>query len=72
VNAIDPGSHSFIVKVWLEEAATETAPATWRGHITHVPDGKRRFLQDLSEIAPFIVPYLVAMGVEPGPVSDVR
>ena len=62
MNAIDPGSHSFIVKIWLEEAATELGQATWRGHITHVPDGKRRYLKDLSEVASFIGPYLEGMG----------
>ena len=55
---------SFIVKVWLEEAAGETGPAVWRGSITHVSSGKRRYLKDLDEIRAFIVPYLEAMGVK--------
>ena len=50
--------HSFIVRLWLEETEEETERAVWRGHITHVPSGTRRYLKDLSEIAAFIAPYL--------------
>jgi hypothetical protein len=60
---------SFVVKVWIEE--TEAEQATWRGHVTHVFSGRRRYLQNLDEIAVFVRPYLEAMGVrfEPGQVS---
>jgi hypothetical protein len=54
---------SFIIKVWLEETPIETDQPTWRGHITHVPGGERRYLQKLDEICLFIAPYLQAMGV---------
>jgi hypothetical protein len=57
-------TQSFIVKIWLEETAQEAGQATWRGHITHVPSGKRRYLQDLDSIADFITPYLEEMNVE--------
>jgi hypothetical protein len=59
----DSAPQSFIVKIWLEETAEEAGRATWRGHITHVPSGERRYLQRLDEIARFIAPYLQAMGV---------
>jgi hypothetical protein len=58
-------THSFIVKVWLEEREDQRERQTWRGRITHVPDGERRYLQDLREIARFIAPYLERMGVRP-------
>jgi hypothetical protein len=58
--------HSFIVKVWLEEVSTRTRASKWRGRIIHVPDGEKRYLQDLREIISFIAPYLRAMGVRPG------
>jgi hypothetical protein len=61
---LEPYAHSFIVKVWLEETVEEARQAKWRGHITHVPDGKRRYLQDLHEITAFIAPYLQGMGVK--------
>jgi hypothetical protein len=60
-------THSFIVKVWLEAPAEGAQPAVWRGHITHVPSGRRRYLRDLATIAAFIRPYLAEMGVKPRP-----
>lgn len=61
----DPNEHqtqSFIVKVWLEERGDQRQRPAWRGRITHVPGGERRYLQDLREIARFIAPYLERMG----------
>ena len=57
-------THPFIVKIWLEESAEEAGQATWRGYITHVPSGQRRYLQSLDDIILFIKPYLEAMGAE--------
>lgn len=51
-------THSFVIKIWLEEKAEETDQAIWRGHITHVPTGTRRYFQDLTVIADFMQPYL--------------
>ncbi len=59
-------THSFIVKIWLEETVQESGRATWRGHITHVISGKRRYLQNLDDIGAFIAPYLEGMGGELG------
>jgi hypothetical protein len=58
-------THSFIIKIRLEETAEEAGRATWRGHITHVPSGERRYLKKLDEIMAFIRPYLQEMGVRP-------
>ncbi len=52
--------HSFIVKLWLESVADEAGRSVWHGHITHVPDGARRYLRDLDEIHDFIEPYVGA------------
>lgn len=57
-------THSFIVKIWLEETAEEVGQATWRGHITHVPSGERRYVQDMDEITAFITPYLERLGAK--------
>jgi hypothetical protein len=54
---------SFIVKIWIEELASDQHPALWRGYITHVPSQQRRYIQDLYEIVRFIAPNLVALGV---------
>jgi hypothetical protein len=66
VDQVENNTHSFIVKVWLEETAEEAGRAMWRGHITHVPDGERRYVQDLGDVSTFIVPYLQQMGVRIG------
>jgi len=63
--ALELNVHSFIVKVWLEEI-NQSGRAIWRGHITHVPGGERRYVRALSEIVAFIAPYLHTMGVEMG------
>ena len=60
-------THSFIVKIWLETPPDGAHPAAWRGHITHVPSGRRRYLRDLEAIRAFISPYLNAMGVKRTP-----
>ncbi len=59
-------AQSFIVKVWVEEQAGRAGRDIWRGHITHVPDGSRRYLKSLDEIGDYIAPYLKAMGVKLG------
>jgi hypothetical protein len=49
--------HSFIIKLWLE-AGGKSEPNAWRGYITHVPTGKRRYLKRLSDISDFVQEYL--------------
>ncbi len=51
-------THSFIIKLWLEETDEESGGPVWRGHVTHVPSGERRYLQDLNGILAFVAPYL--------------
>jgi hypothetical protein len=58
----EPFSHSFIVKIWIEERAVADSMALWRGHITHVPSGERAYFQDLAGVAAFIAPYLEELG----------
>jgi hypothetical protein len=68
----EPDSQSFVVKVWLEETVKESGQARWRGHVTHVTSGERRYLESLSGIADFIRPYLEAWGVRFGFFHRVR
>lgn len=49
---VESGTHSFIVKLWLDDADSV------RGHITHVPSGERQYLINLEHILTFIEPYL--------------
>ncbi|MBZ5506432.1 MAG: hypothetical protein LAO78_13310 [Acidobacteriia bacterium] len=55
--------HSFIIKIWREEAEKGTRPK-WRGHITHVPGNERCYLKSLGDIAGFVKTYLQRMGVQ--------
>jgi hypothetical protein len=50
--------HSFIVKIWLEDGSDKAEKPLWRGHITHVPSGERRYLKRLNDIRDFIERYL--------------
>ena len=62
---------SFIVKLWLEDEGGKRKRKVWRGYITHVPTGARRYLKRLSDITEFIREYLD--GSEPvGSTSGVR
>ncbi|PYS42053.1 MAG: hypothetical protein DMF71_10045 [Acidobacteria bacterium] len=58
--------HSFIIKLWLEEATEEADRTAWRGQIKHVPSGEHRHIKSFDEIADFIWPYLKLKGVEAG------
>jgi hypothetical protein len=51
-------SHSFIVKIWLEEEATADVPPFWRGHVTHVASGSRCYVQDSADLLAFMNRYL--------------
>jgi hypothetical protein len=58
--------HSFIVKVWLDDAEDATAPDKLHGHITHVPSGERHYLKDIDGITDFVVYHLKLVGVKFG------
>jgi hypothetical protein len=62
---LESHTHSFIVKIWRERVGVRGRKAVWRGYITHVPGGERRYLRSLGDIADFIIPYLAAIGVKP-------
>jgi hypothetical protein len=59
---LEDESHTFIVKIWLEETLEESGKAKWRGYITHVLSGKRGYFEELRKIIDFIMPYLEKMG----------
>ncbi len=72
MDLVEFNTHSFIVKIWLEEPADGNRKGMWRGHITHVPGGERRYLKGLGEIVAFMVPYLISMGVRLDAYSRLR
>lgn len=64
MDSLEATSHPFVVRIWLEESAQEAHRAAWRGHITHVPSGERRYFQRLDDMASFVALYLERMGVK--------
>jgi hypothetical protein len=56
---------SFVIRIWIEESSPAPGNVRWRGHITHVPSGRRRYLQALPEIVAFIAPYVEQTGHGP-------
>lgn len=56
----ETSTHVFVIRLWTEEV-DEEGRATWRGHITHVLTGKRRYLDTMEGISAFIEPYLQPM-----------
>ena len=49
---------SFVIRIWRETQDEQDDGGIWRGHITHVASGARRYFDNLDEIAAFIGPYL--------------
>lgn len=62
--ASEPDAHSFIVRIWLEEAGTGEHRASWRGYVTHIPGDETKYLQHLGGLIAFIRHYLEEMGVD--------
>ena len=62
----EPEAHSFIVKIWLEQAASDGGKVRWRGSITQVPGGERQSVNDLTEIGELIAKHLRVLGVQLG------
>jgi hypothetical protein len=54
---------SFIVKIWRERTGVRPDQVAWRGHITHVPSGRQRYLRKLDDIVIFILADVARMGV---------
>jgi hypothetical protein len=63
---LETRTHSFIVKIWREQAGEAAKKVIWRGYITHIPDGERRYLRSLPDATDFIRQYLDQLGVAPG------
>lgn len=62
---VQPNTHSFIIKVWLDEPNAANGRICWRGRITHVPSGNVHHFVHVNDIADFIMPYVQQLGVSP-------
>ena len=67
MDLFEGSTYSFVIKVWLEQKASSNGRAIWRGHITHIPSGERRYLRSVRDISVFVMFYLDKMGVRLGP-----
>lgn len=65
-------AHSFVIRIWLEETTQESGQTVWRGHITHVPGGERRYLRDLNEIPAIMTQYLIEESAQAGTRSWIK
>src|SRR5262249_27165963 len=50
---------SFLLRLWIEEDASDGRPLRWRGHITNVLDGRRRSVQSFDQVERFIAEYII-------------
>lgn len=65
VGSIQPGTHSFVVKVWLSDDAQSGRQVAWRGRITHVPSGRCYYFTRTADVTEFLAVYLRQLGVKP-------
>lgn len=65
MDSIQSNTHSFIIKVWVNEPGQTSEPIVWRGRITHVPSGHVQHFVSVDEISTFVMPYLQQLGVKP-------
>ena len=56
-------SVSFIVRIWLEEATGESGGPVWRGSVTHVPSGEKRYFDAFAHLVEHMERYLEMLGV---------
>ena len=68
----EESAHVFIVRVWREPRELEDAAIIWRGVVEHVESGGRRYFTRLGAMTEYIRGYLEQMGVEFGPLSQVK
>jgi hypothetical protein len=53
-----PEAHSFVLRIWLEDAPTGEDPARWRGRITHVLDERSRVVRGFHHVEEFVKEYV--------------
>lgn len=58
MQASETSVHSFMIRLWQEEAQVSSQLDHWRGHITHIPGNQRRYIEDLDAIKDFIESHL--------------
>ena len=54
----------FIVRVWCERGAGDSAAPEWRGSVEHVRSGERAFFRNLETMCEFMKPHLTGIGID--------
>jgi hypothetical protein len=62
VSLFEPPSHTFLLRIWIEEIPQESGRLCWRGSITHFPDEDRRYVQTFDQVAAFIWDHIRLQG----------
>nr|WP_046284311.1 hypothetical protein [Mycobacterium sp. UM_NZ2] len=62
-------AHTFVLRVWLEEIDT-SGRARWVGHVTHILDERRQYVNSLQGVGDFIRSYLRTTGDRDGSVVE--
>ena len=61
---IEQDTHSFVIKLWLDEREDETGSVVWRGHITHVASRQRHYFDNVLAVNLFMMSYLQEMNIK--------
>ena len=59
-----PSSHSFIVKLWVEDHDAYPPGARLRGYVTHVPSGARCYIEEVHQVVGILLPYLRTLSID--------
>lgn len=61
---VDPNPNAtFVLKIWIEGNHLEIGKV-WRGYITHVTSGNKKYIKNLDEIKIFLDQYIKSMSDE--------
>ena len=55
---LEISSHTFVVRVWLEEISRSGRTSRWRGRVTHALSGNTAHFENFEALRSFILPYL--------------
>jgi hypothetical protein len=57
---------SFVLRIWQEEEVGDGRQVIWRGHITDIATGERRYVENIESIVAFLIPRFELLGVRVG------
>jgi hypothetical protein len=66
----EKNTHTFVIKIWLEEIIGKYKFYHWRGHIMHIPSGERKYFDKLSKVTQIITGYLFQFNSENTSLTD--